>query len=110
MAQIELKEIHVHKATYDRIRRFGKDQDSYSEILDKMCDVCEGKRKRSRLLSQIWHCWLHVLIIFDSIIYEFKAEMLPPPKDGDPIVVRDHRNNIEAVCGISCYHKLFFGM
>jgi predicted CopG family antitoxin len=50
MAQIELSEISVHKATYDRIKRFGKDQDSYSEIIDKMCDVIEGKRKRSSII------------------------------------------------------------
>jgi hypothetical protein len=50
MTQIELREISVHKATFDRIRRFGKDQDSYSEILEKMCDVVEGKRRRSSIV------------------------------------------------------------
>jgi hypothetical protein len=46
--------------------------------------------------------------IFDSIKYEFKPELLPPLRNSDPIVIRDYGNDIEPVCGISCYHKLFF--
>jgi predicted CopG family antitoxin len=49
MAQ-DTVELVVHKATYKRLRCFGRDQDSYSEIIDKLCDVCEGKRKRSSVI------------------------------------------------------------
>jgi hypothetical protein len=40
----------VHEATYYRLRQYGREGDSYEDILKKLMDVVDGKRKRSSVV------------------------------------------------------------
>lgn len=45
-----LKTISVHEETYYRIRQYGKFNDTYEDILNKLCDVVDGKRSRASVV------------------------------------------------------------
>jgi predicted CopG family antitoxin len=45
-----LKTISLHDATYYRIRQYGREGDSYEDIINKLCDVVDGKRRRSSVI------------------------------------------------------------
>jgi hypothetical protein len=40
--------------------------------------------------------------ISDCIYYEHRPDLMPGPRENDPIVVRDHGNDAEIVCSEDC--------
>jgi hypothetical protein len=55
---------HVHEATYYRLRQYGREGDSYEDILKKLMDVVDGKRKRSSVVITDGAC---IFSLFSSV-------------------------------------------
>ena len=48
MAQIESKSISVNEATFYRLKHYKGN--SYEEIINTLCDVADGKRRRNSII------------------------------------------------------------